>query len=120
MTFITLIQAAKHSDFEKLILRELFDMYDKDKNEEITAEELRTKYAEMGTQISDTEVANIIGYMDTNSSDTVDFDEFCTYWSPKNKDAETKRSEMIEGFQVLSIPYNIHYLKTMFLIHFLL
>ena len=102
---------------KKLLLRELFDMYDKDKNEEITAEELRTKYAERGWPLSDTEIANIIGYMDTNSSDTIDFDEFCTYWSPKNKDAETKRSELIESFQVMSIPYNIH---TMFLIHFLL
>ena len=94
-------------------------MYDKDKNEVITAEELRTKYAELGRPLSDTKIVNIIGYMDTNSSDTIDFDEFCTYWSPKNKDVETKRSELTEAFQVLSIPYNNYY-KAMFLIHFLL
>ena len=58
----------------------------------------------MGRPLSDLEITNIIGKMDTNSSDTIDFDEYCEYWTP-DKDPETKRSELTEAFQVLIISY---------------
>ena len=88
-----------------MLLRNIFDRYDADKNDEITAEELRTTYANMGRPLSDLEINNIIGMMDKNSSDTIDFDEFCQYWAPKS-DAETKRAKSIEEFHVRTITYN--------------
>ena len=104
MTFLTSIQAAKLTDFEKMIVKMIFDRFNTDRNEEITAEEIRTKYIEMKWPLSDLEITNIIGKMDTNSSGTIDFDEYCEYWTP-DKDPETKRSELTEAFQVLIISY---------------
>ena len=97
--FMSSIQAAKHTDLEKVLLRNIYDRYDADKNDEVTTEELRTTYADMGYPLSDLEIANIIGQMDKNSSGTIDFDEFCVYWGPKS-DAEAKRAKSIEAFHV--------------------
>ena len=97
--FMSSIQAAKLTDLDKVLLRNIYDRYDADKNDEITAEELRTTYTNMGWLISDLEIANIIGRMDKNSSGTFDFDEFCVYWGPKS-DAEAKRAKSIEEFNV--------------------
>ena len=41
------MQAAKLTDFEKMIIKKIFDPFDADKNEEITVEKIRTKYIEM-------------------------------------------------------------------------
>ena len=60
-------------------MKKIFDGYDSDKNGEITRDELKDAFKRMDFPMSDLQIANLMGKVDTDGSGTIDFDEFCAY-----------------------------------------
>ncbi|KAL4922914.1 hypothetical protein BDW62DRAFT_172061 [Aspergillus aurantiobrunneus] len=80
-------------------LKEVFAVFDKDANGDITADELGGVMRSLGQNPTDTELQDIIDELDVDRTGTIDFDEFLVMMSRKVKDSDPE-AELREAFAV--------------------
>ena len=70
----------QETDFNKQNLKSVFDIFDFDNNETLTAEELAKWLSELSDTVTDTEIVkNVIKQMDKNGDGAINFDEFAEF-----------------------------------------
>ncbi|KAL4787322.1 hypothetical protein BJX76DRAFT_318883 [Aspergillus varians] len=79
--------------------REVFAVFDKDGNGEITAQELGEVMRSLGQNPTDTELQDIVDELDVDRTGTIDFDEFLVMMSRKVKNSDPE-AELREAFAV--------------------
>tara|TARA_B110000503_G_C6891455_1_gene306906 strand:+ start:153 stop:371 length:219 start_codon:yes stop_codon:yes gene_type:complete len=67
---------AKSSDKILQEYEQAFKLFDKDNNGTIDANELRTVMKQFGTELTETEVADLMHEVDDNNNGEIDFKEF--------------------------------------------
>lgn len=63
-------------DEEELILERAFNFFDRDGNGEISASEFKTRMTQLGGLLSEGEMDEFLGLMDTNRDGVIDYSEF--------------------------------------------
>ncbi|XAR66868.1 hypothetical protein NMG60_11013232 [Bertholletia excelsa] len=88
-------------------LREVFAMFDKNKDGLITRQELRESLRNIGIHVAMEEVAEMVALMDRNGDGLIDMDEFCELYESvvRNEDRESgggeeREEELREAFGV--------------------
>eukprot|EP00696_Hemimastix_kukwesjijk_P006280 gnl/Hemi2/17956_TR5927_c0_g1_i1.p1 gnl/Hemi2/17956_TR5927_c0_g1~~gnl/Hemi2/17956_TR5927_c0_g1_i1.p1 ORF type:complete len:806 (+),score=236.45 gnl/Hemi2/17956_TR5927_c0_g1_i1:146-2563(+) len=66
---------------ERAVIKAAFDAFDKDGSGSIDATELKSLSAELGEPMSDMECAAAVQLMDQDQNGSIDFQEFCDWWS---------------------------------------
>ncbi|CAH1245067.1 CALM1 [Branchiostoma lanceolatum] len=79
--------------------REAFELFDKDGNGSIDAEELGTVMKELGQNPTKSELKDMINEVDTDGDGTIDFTEFLTMMTKKLKE-NCKEDELRDSFKV--------------------
>ena len=69
------MKLSNNCTFDKL-LRETFDMYDADGSGDIDQSELKTLMAQLGFDLSDEELSNMVAEVDVDGNGEIDFEEF--------------------------------------------
>jgi calmodulin len=82
------------------ILREAFEIFDKDKDGYITIKELGEIMTNLGHKPSDAELQDMINEVDIDGNGNIDFKEFLGLMARKMRDADTEE-ELIEAFKLL-------------------
>jgi len=77
-------------------LEALFVQYDDDDSGELEMEEVRQLVAQLGTQLSDQEAANLFRVMDADGSGSVDFKEFATVILHQKQQKKVNYRELAE------------------------
>lgn len=80
--------------------REVFQIFDKDKDGIILTKELGTVMRGLGQNPSDNEIAEMILEVDKNGDGTIDFNEFLDLIGEKLKTSGNKQ-ELLEAFKVI-------------------
>ena len=60
------------------ILKNCFEYFDKDKNGEITVDEIKTTFKDYKEKLTDEEFISVIKECDLNQNGVIDYDEFKT------------------------------------------
>lgn len=83
---------SKLSKEQEAEYREAFNMFDKDGNGNISAEELRQVLKEMGAEPSDSELKIMMQQVDTDGNGEIEFEEFCEMMAmiPHDKDRDLR------------------------------
>ena len=79
--------------------KEVFDLFDKDKDGAITTKELGYVMRALGADITQTELQEMINKIDQNSSGKIEFKEFLELFVKKLKDPDTEE-DLIEAFKI--------------------
>ena len=79
--------------------KEVFSMFDKDKDGTISAKDLLKVMRSLGQNPSEAEVQNMINDIDVDGSGNIDFKEFLIMMAKKMKD-NNEEDELIEAFKV--------------------
>ena len=81
--------------------KEVFDLFDKDKEGSITVKELGYVMRALGANPTQTELQEMINEVDSNGSGKIKFKEFLELFAKKMKDPDTKE-DLIEAFKIWS------------------
>ena len=79
--------------------KEVFNIFDKDKDGYITAKELGDLIRNLGQNPTEAEIQNMINEVDINNNGAIDFKEFLDIMLKKLKDFESEE-ELIEAFKI--------------------
>ena len=79
--------------------KEVFNIFDKDKDGYITAKELGDLIRNLGQNPTEAEIQNMINEVDINNNGAIDFKEFLDIMLKKLKDSESEE-ELIEAFKI--------------------
>jgi len=79
--------------------REAFDLFDKDKDGQITSKELGTVMRSLGQNPTDTELQDMIREVDTTGKGNIQFNDFVKMMAKKMKDTDNE-DEIVEAFRV--------------------
>ena len=86
------IKLSNNCTFDKL-LRETFDMYDADGSGDIDQSELKTLMAQLGFDLSDEELSNMVAEVDVDGNGEIDYDEFVQLFKGTSGGNEGKKSK---------------------------
>merc|ERR1712166_679123 len=91
----TAAMSAAHdfSDAQKAEFREAFRLFDKDGDQMITEEELKTAMMELGENPTQAQLQNMIKEVDGDGSGTINFDEFLNLLSRKMNESRQSGKE---------------------------
>ncbi|XAR56068.1 hypothetical protein NMG60_11036372 [Bertholletia excelsa] len=84
---------ARAKDNNKTELEGIFSTFDKNKDGFITKQELRESLKNMGMQVTETEVADMVEKADSNGDGLMDLDEFCELFESIQELEGTKEEE---------------------------
>jgi len=87
------------SDEKILEFRAAFEIFDKDKDGNITKKELGTVMRNLGQNPSEVELTEMINEVDIDGNETIDFREFLGLMVRKMKDSDIDE-ELLEAFKV--------------------
>jgi calmodulin len=79
--------------------REVFDLFDKDKDGSITTKELGDVMRALGANPTNTELQEMIAEVDKDNSGKIEFNEFLDLFARKMKDPDTEE-DLIEAFKI--------------------
>jgi len=79
--------------------RAAFELFDRDRDGTITTKELGTVMKNLGQNLSETELEEMIKQVDLDGNGTIDFKEFLGLMVRKMKDTDTEE-ELLEAFKV--------------------
>ena len=79
--------------------REVFDLFDKDKDGSITTKELGDVMRALGANPTNTELQEMISEVDKDNSGKIEFNEFLDLFARKMKDPDTEE-DLIEAFKI--------------------
>jgi calmodulin len=79
--------------------KEVFDLFDKDKDGSITVKELGDVMRALGANPTQTELQEMINEVDSNGSGKIEFKEFLELFAKKMKDPDTEE-DLIEAFKI--------------------
>ncbi|OJJ59963.1 hypothetical protein ASPSYDRAFT_44365 [Aspergillus sydowii CBS 593.65] len=79
--------------------RDVFKIFDKDGNGDISAEELGEVMRSLGQNPTETELKDMVDELDLDRTGTIDFDEFLVMMSRKVKDSDPE-AELRGAFEV--------------------
>jgi len=79
--------------------REVFDLFDKDKDGSITTKELGDVMRALGANPTNTELQEMIAEVDKDNSGKIEFNEFLDLFVRKMKDPDTEE-DLIEAFKI--------------------
>ncbi|SPQ24314.1 5ef4de72-1994-4316-857a-dca6952267fa [Thermothielavioides terrestris] len=79
--------------------RQAFEMFDKDKTGDITADELGQVMKELGLNPSDQELQDLVDEADLNKDGVISFEEFLTLMSQSVREVDTEQ-ELLNAFRV--------------------
>ena len=85
------MKLSSNCSFDKL-LRETFDMYDADGSGDIDQSELKTLMAQLGFDLSDEELSNMVAEVDVDGNGEIDFDEFVQLFKGTSRGNEERSS----------------------------
>ncbi len=87
------------ADYRLKEYRDAFEMFDKDRDGNITAKELAHVMRSLHQDPTEQEVNEMIADVDYDGNGRIDFEEFVTLMNRKNKEADTEE-EVINAFRV--------------------
>ena len=87
-------------------IRDLFKLYDKDGNGQISISELGSLLFSMGRQATQADLAKMIEEMDKDHSGFVDIDEFINYMEPMYKLPIDKMDDIVAAFKFFDLDEN--------------
>jgi calmodulin len=79
--------------------KEVFDLFDKDKDGSITTKELGDVMRALGANPTQAELQEMINEVDTDGSGKIEFKEFLELFAKKMKDPDTEE-DLIEAFKI--------------------
>jgi calmodulin len=79
--------------------REVFDLFDKDKDGSITTKELGDVMRALGANPTNAELQEMIAEVDKDNSGKIEFNEFLDLFARKMKDPDTEE-DLIEAFKI--------------------
>ena len=79
--------------------KEVFDLFDKDKDGAITTKELGDVMRALGANPTQAELQEMINEVDTDDSGKIEFKEFLSLFAKKMKDPDTEE-DLIEAFRI--------------------
>ena len=91
--------ADKLTDDQISELKEVFDLFDKDKSGAISLEELERLFKAIGANPKEDEIEAILKEIDKDRSGVIEFEEFKNLIATKTKKL-TKEEELIEAFKL--------------------
>lgn len=91
---------AEMTEEKKAEIRELFDMFDKNKDGHISTSELGTVFRGLGQNPTEKDLKEMVAECDKNGNGTVEINEFCDLMGDKLKDKSTTQEELREAFKV--------------------
>jgi len=82
-------------------LKEAFDFFDKDKTGKINTKEIKSVFNQLGKNVTDTNVEDIMSTVDKDCNNTIEFDEFVALVGPSKKTGmnQTEEEELMEQFK---------------------
>ena len=86
------MKLSSNCTFDKL-LRETFDMYDADGSGDIDQSELKTLMAQLGFDLSNEELSNMVAEVDVDGNGEIDYDEFVQLFKGTSGGNEGKKSK---------------------------
>lgn len=95
--------AEKHG-LDRSEMKRVFDLFDQNKDGHISEEELQLYMRRLGFELSDQKVRNMVGTVDKNRDEVVDFEEFLSLyntlqeegaesWTPRTRTAKEAKKE---------------------------
>ena len=79
--------------------KEVFDLFDKDKDGSINEKELGNILRSLGHDPTDQDLSEMINEVDNNSDSKIEFEEFCKIMNNKLKQNDVEQ-ELIEAFKI--------------------
>lgn len=87
------------NDKERESIKEIFDLFDKDKSGSIDAKELADVLRASGNSLSNDDIKALMDEFDKDKSETIDFEEFIQMYCKRFTEPATE-DELLEAFKI--------------------